>query len=272
MLIAGAECPFTCVYCDLWRHTLDGPTPRGALPDQLDLALERVESTGASWIKLYNASNWFDRRAVPESDDPALLERVAPFERVVVECHPRLLGARARAWADALGPGGLQVALGLETVDPDAAPALGKGATPADFEHAIADLAAWGASTRVFVLVGLPGRSLRSAVDASEATTRWAVERGVEHVALVPLRSGNGYLDASVSRGETELPTLGAVEDALDRCLAAAGSRAVVTVDTWDLEAGCPGCGEARRARLGRLNLTGRSEPRVPCSTCGGGA
>ena len=32
VLLAGAECPFTCAMCDLWRHTLDGPTPLGAQP------------------------------------------------------------------------------------------------------------------------------------------------------------------------------------------------------------------------------------------------
>src|SRR6185503_16204310 len=35
VFLAGAECPFTCSFCDLWRWTLDGPTPPGALPAQL---------------------------------------------------------------------------------------------------------------------------------------------------------------------------------------------------------------------------------------------
>ena len=39
VFLAGAECPFTCVFCDLWRETLDGPTPRGALPEQIRKAL-----------------------------------------------------------------------------------------------------------------------------------------------------------------------------------------------------------------------------------------
>ncbi|MGB5999545.1 MAG: radical SAM protein, partial [Thermoanaerobaculia bacterium] len=30
VFLAGRECPFTCVFCDLWRQTLDGPTPAGA--------------------------------------------------------------------------------------------------------------------------------------------------------------------------------------------------------------------------------------------------
>ena len=31
VFLAGAECPFTCSFCDLWRCTIDGPTPPGAL-------------------------------------------------------------------------------------------------------------------------------------------------------------------------------------------------------------------------------------------------
>src|SRR5437763_16140596 len=39
VLLAGAECPFTCVFCDFWKDTLDGPTPPGAIPAQLRAAL-----------------------------------------------------------------------------------------------------------------------------------------------------------------------------------------------------------------------------------------
>ncbi|HEY6321882.1 MAG TPA: hypothetical protein VJA16_10020, partial [Thermoanaerobaculia bacterium] len=42
VLLAGSECPFSCVFCDLWRETLDGPTPRGALPAQLRAALDEA--------------------------------------------------------------------------------------------------------------------------------------------------------------------------------------------------------------------------------------
>ncbi|MCB1036985.1 MAG: hypothetical protein KDD47_24370 [Acidobacteria bacterium] len=44
VFLAGAECPFTCVFCDLWRHTLEGPTPAGALPAQLSAALEKASA------------------------------------------------------------------------------------------------------------------------------------------------------------------------------------------------------------------------------------
>ena len=56
---------------------------------------------------------------MPAADDAAIAALVAPFRRVVVECHPRRVGARALAFARRL-PGRLEVAMGLETVHPEA--------------------------------------------------------------------------------------------------------------------------------------------------------
>ena len=74
VFLAGSECPFTCVFCDLWRFTLDGPTPAGAIPAQIEQALERAgELPADAHVKLYNASNFFDPRAVPPGHDPEIL-------------------------------------------------------------------------------------------------------------------------------------------------------------------------------------------------------
>jgi len=103
VLLAGAECPFTCAFCDLWRRTLDGPTPPGAIPRQLKAALRETGPLPATCAaKLYNASNFFDPRAVPPEDDAAIAALLQPFDRVTVECHPRLVAARRRLYpADA---------------------------------------------------------------------------------------------------------------------------------------------------------------------------
>ena len=85
IFLAGAECAFTCSFCDLWRYTIDGPTPRGALPAQIEASLAGVGSGSVQRIKLYNASNFFDRRAVPREDLPRIAELCAPFSGVTVE-------------------------------------------------------------------------------------------------------------------------------------------------------------------------------------------
>jgi len=289
VFLAGAECPFTCVFCDLWRHTLDGPTPPGALPEQLRRALAEVRGDGGredglgegevgrGLLKLYNASNFFDSRAVPEEDDPALLALASPWGRTVVECHPRLvLGAggreRCRLYAETLGPGRLEVALGLETVHPRALPRLGKAMTLGDFDRAVDALAAIGVSARAFVLVGAPFVPAGEGVEWALRTAEHAFARGVGTVSLIPLRGGNGEMASPQADGTWEPPTLADLERALEGSLALAGPGRAVAADLWDLDrfATCPSCLEARRQRLARINLSGESEPRIGCEECGG--
>ena len=260
----GAECPFACVHCDLWRHTT-GPTrtPPGSLPGQLERALAGVD--GPRQVKVYNASNLFEDRAVPPEDDPALVEILGPFPRVVVECHPRWIGQRCFRFAEAL-PGRLQVAIGLETAHPEALPRLGKAMTLDLFDRAVESLLAREIGVRAFVLVGAPFVPPHESVEWTVRSVEHALSRGVEHVALLPLRGGNGAVDELRRRGELGKPSLGDLEEAFDRCLSL-GRPGVVTVDLWDLEDGlsCPDCRDARRERLSRMNLTGKIEPRVEC-------
>lgn len=274
VFLTGAECPYTCVFCDLWRHTLDGPTPAGALPEQLRRVLARqgdaVPEPGAC-LKLYNASNFFEPRAVPPADDEALARLADGFDEVVVESHPKLVGERCRGFAPRLG-GHLQVAMGFENVHPRALPRLGKGATLDDLAAAAERLREWGIGLRAFVLVGAPFVPAAERLSSVQETLAFALDAGAEHVSLIPVRGGNGALEELAARGEWTAPALGELEEALDRAMQLAGERAVVTADLWDLErlAGCPACFEARQRRLERLGLTGSGEPRVVCSRCGG--
>ena len=93
----------------------DRDRARGAIPAQIDYALERL--LPARQIKLYNSGSFFDTRAIPLQDYPAILSRVASFERVIVECHPALVSESCFRFNDQL-TGRLEVAMGLETVHP----------------------------------------------------------------------------------------------------------------------------------------------------------
>jgi hypothetical protein len=97
----------------------------------------------------------------------------------------------------------------------------------------------------------------------------YAVERGASVVAIIPVRGGNGELERLQALGHFTPPTLSQLEDALESCLGFGST--VVTADLWDIErlSTCETCRVARIERLARLNLTGRSEPRVTCTRCG---
>lgn len=274
VFLAGSECPFTCVFCDLWRYTIDGPTPQGAIPAQLRLALDGLDGDPANThLKLYNASNFFDARAVPVVDDPEILDLVEPFGRVIVECHPRLIRQRCFDFAERLD-GRLEVGMGLETIHPDAQPQLGKGATVDDFRRAAGALRGRGIAWRAFILVGAPFIPADDTVPWVERTAAFALEHGAAQVSLIPVRGGNGELEHLASEGVFIAPTLEQVEDAFDRCLALEEHfDGVVTVDPWDLEhfVPCDACGPSRIDRLVRMNLSGRRIARQECSECRSG-
>src|SRR5262245_28512240 len=155
VFLAGAECPFTCSFCDLWRYTLDTPTPAGALTLQLARALEGVGPRFPERLKLYNASNFFDRRAVPTEDLPGLAELAAPFASVTVESHAGTIGPPVLEFA-ALLDARLEVAVGLETIHPTAAAQLNKKLELSQFDRAAEFLNAHDLDLRVFVLLGAP--------------------------------------------------------------------------------------------------------------------
>jgi len=269
VFLAGAECPFTCVFCDLWRQTLDGSTPPGALPTQLRRALAAAgQARKRTALKLYNASNFFDPRAVPPGDEPELLELVAPFCRVTVECHPRLVGDRCLRFAERLA-GSLEVALGLETVHPQALARLNKEMTLADFDRAAAILHGAGIGLRAFVLVAPPFVPPDEAVEWAVRSAEHAFAQGAERVSLIPVRGGNGAMEALREAGDFTPPRLDQLEEALERYLAL--EQGIVTADLWDARrlASCAACSDQRLARLETMNRTGLPKPRLACATCG---
>lgn len=269
LFLVGAECPYSCVFCDLWRHTLDTPTPPGALTRQVRSGLEElaIEAPADTLLKLYNASNFFEPRAVPPEEDAELAALARPFRGTVVESHAKLLGDRALHFAEALD-GQLEVAVGLETVHPEALLRLGKGLTLEDFDRAALWLYGHGLGLRSFVLVGAPFVPAAEALEWVVRSVEHAVEQGAAVVSLIPVRGGNGALEELARQGEWCPPELALLEDALDTCLSL---PAVIQADLWDLESfsSCAACLPVRRARLARLNLTGRREPRLSCAACG---
>ena len=268
VFLAGAECPFTCSFCDLWRWTIDGPTPRGALPAQLSEVLRSLdaEATPLDRLKLYNASNFFDRRAVPAEDVPAIAALAAPFRGVTVESHANTVGPLTLELAGLLA-GRLEVAMGLETIHPVAAAHLNKRLDLSRFDRAAGFLSDNDIDLRVFVLLGAPHVSFEESVEWTVRTVEYAVQRGASVVSIIPVRGGNGEMERLGSLGLFAPPTLEQLEEALDRCLT---SPTVITADLWDIErlATCSTCRMARVERLRRINLTGQVEAGVVCPVC----
>ena len=267
VFLAGAECPFTCSFCDLWRWTLDGPTPAGALPLQLERALADLPPNVPDRLKLYNASNFFDRRAVPVEDWPRIAKLAEPFAAVTVESHANLIGPMTREFA-ALLSGRLEVAVGLETIHPVAITHLNKHLELDRFDSAAAFLTDHDIDLRAFVLLGAPYVPAAESIEWTVLTVEYAAARGARRIAIIPVRGGNGELERLQALGEFVPPTLAQLETALEQCLALAATA--VTADVWDIDrlAACERCRPERVARIKRMNLCGRLEPAVHCPAC----
>ena len=267
VFLAGAECPYTCTFCDLWKWTIDGPTPPGALTAQLENILNAQAGPLPNRLKIYNASNFFDQRAVPADDVPGIARLAAPFAGVTVESHANTIGPRTLALARQLS-GRLEVAVGLETIHPLAAERVNKRLDLGRFDWAARFLAENRIDLRVFVLLGAPYVPAGESVAWTVRAVEYAVERGAAMVSIIPVRGGNGEIERLEALGYFTRPTLSQLEDALDGCLQFTDT--VVTADLWDVNRliACGHCAAQRTERLRLVNATGRAQTRIACTAC----
>ena len=259
VFLTGAECPYRCSMCDLWRYTLDRATVPGEITRQLSWVLDQLGSETErppEWIKLYNASNFFDSRAVPEDEHSTIAKQCETFQRVIVENHPKLVRPAVKQFVSLLR-GKLEIAIGLETVHPGSMLLLNKGFDLDDFARASEQLDALQIDRRAFVMLQPPGTEPSESMDWAMKTLAFANAHGVRHCSIIPTRMGNGTMEWLQEQSLFIPPTFRQLEQALELALNHF-SEMVVTVDTWNLEllAGtCDRCILGRKERLELMNM-----------------
>jgi radical SAM enzyme (TIGR01210 family) len=266
VLLTNRECPWRCVMCDLWRNTLTETVPVGAIPAQIKHALDRLPP--AEQIKLYNSGSFFDPGAIPRADYPAIAGVVKNFSRVIVECHPALVGESCGRFQDLLGKP-LEVAMGLETANPQALERLNKRMTLDQFAGAAARLKKEGVALRVFVLVAPPFIAGEESDEWVRRSVDFAFDCGATAVSLIATRAGNGAMEMLVAQGLHGPPVLSTLESAAEYAVTRGRGRSFA--DLWDVEriAACASCAAPRIARLRRMNLTQTVPPPIHCGACG---
>jgi len=264
VFLTNRECPFRCVFCDLWQKTLPSRVADGLVAGQVEWALANLPET--PHVKLYNAGSFFDAEAIPSVDLPRIAELLAGKRSVIVECHPRFVDDRCIAFAKALAPVQLEVAIGLETVDPEVLPRIKPSMSLGDFERSVRLLADNGIGLRAFILLGPPGHVGSERVEWAKRSIDYAFSLGVECCVVIPVRSGNGIVDAFEQQGLYSKTNLAELQSVLDYGIRAGCGR--VFADLWDVEefAGCSRCGAARIAALEQSNYTQRPSARIDCS------
>jgi archaeosine synthase beta-subunit len=265
ILLTNRECPWRCVMCDLWRNTLTASVPPGAIPAQIDFALSQLPAPRV--LKLYNSGSFFDARAIPVEDHPAIANRANNFGRLIVENHPALVDDHCLRFRDRLKCR-LEIATGLETVHPDILPKLNKRMTLDQFSVAATFLRSNDIDLRVFVLVQPPFMQPEEAVLWARRSVDFAFDCGATAVTLIPTRGGNGAMEALAANGQFSALRLETLETSFSYGLGLKRGR--VFADLWDAETilSCTICRTARISRLHQMNLSQINLTPVHCQSC----
>jgi radical SAM enzyme (TIGR01210 family) len=243
ILLTNRECPYRCVMCDLWKYTTPERVPQGAVARQVERGLEACR--GARQVKLYNAGSFFDAQAVPTSDLPRIAELVRRMEAVIVECHPALVGPRALELSRRI-EGSLDIAMGLETIDPQVLPRLNKKMTLDGVRRAIDFCLGHGMQVRLFIILRLPGQSEEEGRSWALASIEWGMRAGAECCVVIPARRGNGMMEELERQGIFSPPSFESLEWVVREGIRLGMGR--VFGDTWGLE-------PLQAQRIHKLNL-----------------
>ncbi len=225
------------------------------------------------WIKLYNSGSFFDRKSIPPQNYNSIANLVSAYSRVIVENHPRLCSSAVGDFQQLLGTQ-LEVALGVESVQPGLLRRLNKGMDRTDVDRAIGLLHSHQVTTRAFVLIRPPWNLESEAIRWTQLSIKHLCRLGVRHISLIPVRTGNGWMETLEHRGEFAPPSIPTVESLLEWGITEkerlGHGETVITVDLWDWAplGRCTACFERRRERMHAMNLTQQISPSVACTTC----
>jgi len=262
IFLTNRECQYHCLMCDLWKNTTDEPVPVGAIPDQIEWALNQLSHV--KHLKLYNSGSFFDGKAIPEEDYERIASLVSNFETVIVESHPRLINEKCLLFRNMLKPE-LQIAMGLETVNSEILLKLNKRMTLEDFKNSVSYLKQHGISSRAFVLLRPPFLTESEGIYWAERSIDYAFSAGVECCTVIPVRSGNGAMDLLLEKGRFTPPDIHSLETVLEYGIGLNAGR--VFADTWDLDlfSHCKKCIDQRTNRLIAMNLSQKISGHEKC-------
>jgi archaeosine synthase beta-subunit len=266
IFLTNRECPWRCLMCDLWKNTLTSTVPVGAIPAQIDYALQKLPK--AQQIKLYNSGSFFDKKAIPAEDYAAIAHQIKIFENVIVECHPALINEDCLRFREMID-GNLEVAIGLETSHEEVLQKLNKKMTLHQFAEACHFLKSQSISVRAFILVKPPFLSEEEAIHWAQRSIDFAFDCGVDVVASIPTRFGNGTLEALSKDNLFSQPKLTSLQAAAEYGVSL--NRGRVFADLWDLQqfTSCSSCFEKRFQKLQIMNLHQQIPASLSCEECG---
>lgn len=262
IFLTNCECPFHCLMCDLWKNTTDKSVPVGAIPKQIEYALNNLPT--ATNLKIYNSGSFFDTRAIPPEDYESIAKLTENFKTLIIESHPKFINERCLFFHSLLKPQ-LQIALGLEIADDYLLQKLNKKMSLKDFERSVHFLNRNGILSRAFILLKPPFLTEEEGVYQAKRSLDFAYNTGVECCTIIPVRGGNGAMEYLMEKDQFSPPLLKSLEKVIEYGIELKKGR--VFADTWDLElfSDCNKCIEKRKNRLSEINLYQKINDSVVC-------
>jgi len=262
IFLTNRECTFHCLMCDLWKNTTDTTVPVGAIPAQIEWALEQMPDI--KHLKLYNSGSFFDTRAIPAAEYTRIASLLSNLETVIVESHPRLIDKKCLDFRDILKPE-LQIAIGLETAHPEILRKLNKQMSLEDFSHSVSFLTQHSIRSRAFILLRPPFLSESEGIYWAERSIDFAFSAGAECCTIIPVRPGNGAMDLLIKKGDFHSPDIHSLERVLEYGIKLNKGR--IFADVWDLTlfSDCKECLDQRTKRLIEMNHAQKIISKIKC-------
>ena len=243
-----------CSMCGYARDTLG----RSATPEELErqLAAALAAYRGEPYVKVYTSGSFLDDREV----DPASRERfVRAFSgkarRLLFETLPEFATAPVLEPLQAAFPGELEVALGLESTQPEILQRfVNKGAPPAEYLAAADRIRDLGLKAKGYLLLKPPYLTERESIEDVVRSVEVAATR-FDTLSINPVHiQGGTVVEWLYQRGRYRPPWLWSLTEALARGAAIRGPARLVTFPTaGGMARGPHNCGRCDREVLNAL-------------------
>jgi radical SAM enzyme (TIGR01210 family) len=182
-----------CSMCGYARDTLGRSTTPEELGQQLEHALRAY--AGEPYVKIYTSGSFLDDREV----DPGSRERIvrafaSSARRLLFESLPEFVEAERIAPLKEAFPGELEIALGLESTQPEVLQRLvNKGSPPSDYLAAADRARTMGLRPKAYLLLKPPYLSEPEAIADVATSIRVAAER-FDAISVNPVHIQGGTI------------------------------------------------------------------------------
>ncbi len=250
-----------CSMCGYAKDTLGRSATPEELGEQLDAALR--EYRGEPYVKIYTSGSFLDDREVDAGSRRRILAGFAGrARRILFETLPEFVSAEALEPLRTSFGGEVEVALGLESTQPDVLlHYVNKNSPPDEYLRAADALRALGLRAKGYLLLKPPYLTERESIEDVVTSIQVAAPR-FDALSVNPVHIQNGtVVEWLYHRHRYRPPWLWSLAEVLQRGAAVRGSTRLVTFPTaGGLARGPHNCGRCDRSVLAALEEASLSQ------------